>query len=204
MIREPVCKKCGKPIEQAEREFCTDCEKHTHVYKEGCAPFVYKGQIQKSILKMKLHNKRSYAAFFAQAMAIKFQKRQRKWQIDLICPIPMHDKKKRYRGYNQAELLAEEIGELTGIPVSSLALKKVKETSQQKELDRKKRQKNLKNAFQIGTYDVKLKRILLVDDVYTTGSTIDAAAEVLMEAGVEAVFFLTACIGTERDEEEPR
>ena len=68
------------------------------------------------------------------------------------------------------------------------------------ELDRKSRQKNLKKAFKIGPYDVKLSRVLLVDDIFTTGSTVDAAAAVLKEAGAEAVFFLTACIGTERED----
>ena len=76
---------------------------------------------------------------------------------------------------------------------------KREETSEQKELDRKSRQKNLKKAFKIGPYDVKLSRVLLVDDIFTTGSTVDAAAAVLKEAGSEAVFFLNACIGTERE-----
>jgi len=202
LIKAPICLKCGKPIRQTEKEYCSDCERHVHYYEEGRAAFVYRGLIQKSILNMKLHNRRTYADFFAEARAVKLYECQKRWQIDLICPVPLHWQKRYFRGFNQAELLAKPIGKLLGIPVYPRLLRKIKETSEQKELDRKKRQKNLKNAFQIDSYDVKLKRILIVDDVYTTGSTIDAAAAVLLKAGAAAVYFLTACIGTERDEEE--
>lgn len=194
--------KCGKPLNREEQEFCGDCEKHRHFFLEGRAAFPYTGKIQRSLLQFKLHNRRTYGAFFAGAMAAKFQDYEKIWKIDLICPIPLHPKKRRFRGYNQAELLAVPIGSAFGIPVIPGLLKKKTETSEQKELDRKNRQKNLKKAFQIGQYDVKLKRILLVDDVYTTGSTIDAAAAVLKEAGAAEVFFLTACIGTEKEETE--
>ena len=194
--------KCGKPLNKEEQEFCQDCIKHRHFFKEGRAAFPYTGKIQKSLLQFKLHNRRSYGEFFAGAMAARFQKYEKLWKIDVICPIPLHKKKQRYRGYNQAELLAYPIGKAFQIPVIPELLLKVQETSQQKELDRKNRQKNLKKAFQIGQYDVKLKRILLIDDVYTTGSTMDAAAAVLKEAGAAEVFFLTACIGTEKEVDE--
>lgn len=194
--------KCGKPLDNEEREFCRDCEKHQHFFKEGRAAFPYTGKIQKSLLQFKLHNRRTYAEFFAGAMAARFRQCEKLWKIDIICPIPLHRKKRRFRGFNQAELLAYQLGNVFQIPVIPGMLLKVQETSEQKELDRKNRQKNLKKAFQIGQYDVKLKRILLIDDVYTTGSTVDAAAAVLRKAGAAEVFFLTACIGTEKEVNE--
>ncbi len=199
LIREPFCLKCGKPLRNPRQEYCLDCQKHRHWYEEGRAAFPYTGEIRESILRMKLHNQRTYADFFGEAMSRKYLACQKKWQIDVAAPIPLHPKKRRYRGFNQAELLLNRIEEQTGLPVVKDLLKKTEETAEQKELDRKSRQKNLKKAFKIGPYDVQLKRILLVDDIYTTGSTMDAAASVLKEAGARKVFFLTACIGTERD-----
>ena len=162
--------------------------------------FGHLGKIKKSILNMKLRNKRRNADFFSAAMTAVLKEELEHWEIDVIAPIPLHPKKRRCRGFNQAELLAVPLGEALKIPVIPDLLKKKEETSEQKELDRKSRQKNLKKAFKIGPYDVKLSRVLLVDDIFTTGSTVDAAAAVLKEAGAEAVFFLTACIGTERED----
>lgn len=130
---------------------------------------------KKSILNMKLHNKRRNADFFSAAMTAVLKEELEHWEIDVIAPIPLHPKKRRCRGFNQAELLAVPLGEALKIPVIPDLLKKKEETSEQKELDRKSRQKNLKKAFKIGPYDVKLSRVLLVDDIFTTGSTVDAA-----------------------------
>ena len=200
LIDEPFCLKCGKPLADPEKEYCKDCGKNRRQFVQGRAAFPYTGKIKGSILNMKLHNKRRYADFFAAAMAAVLKKELKRWEIDVIAPIPLHPEKRRYRGFNQAELLAVPLGEALEIPVIPDLLKKVGETLEQKELDRKSRQKNLKRAFKIGPYDVELSRVLLVDDIFTTGSTVDAAAAVLKEAGAEAVFFLTACIGTERED----
>lgn len=182
------------------QEYCRDCGKNGRYFDRGRAAFPYTGKIKKSILNMKLHNKRRNADFFSAAMTAVLKEELEHWEIDVIVPIPLHPKKRRCRGFNQAELLAVPLGEALKIPVIPDLLKKKEETSEQKELDRKSRQKNLKKAFKIGPYDVKLSRVLLVDDIFTTGSTVDAAAAVLKEAGAEAVFFLTACIGTERED----
>lgn len=200
LIDEPFCLKCGKPLANPRQEYCRDCVKNQRHFDQGRAAFPYRGKIKKSILNMKLHNKRRNADFFAAAMTAVLKKELYRWEIDVIAPIPLHPKKKRYRGFNQAELLAVPLGEALEIPVIPDLLRKTEETSEQKELDRKSRQKNLKKAFKIGPYDVKLSRVLLVDDIFTTGSTVDAAAAVLKEAGAEDVFFLTACIGTERED----
>ena len=100
------------------------------------------------------------------------------------------------RGYNQAELIANELSQMTHIPVDSDILKRVVNTTPQKELNDKERAKNLKNAFQVNEYIVQYKKIVLVDDIYTTGATLDACAKALKEAGAEKIYFVAACIGT--------
>ena len=117
------------------------------------------------------------------------------WQPDALIPVPLHKSRMRKRGFNQAALVAERMGERLGIPVEEKLLIRVKKTSPQKELNDSARRENLKNAFQLCGNDVKLKRVVLIDDIYTTGSTLDAAAAALLAAGVEKVYFLSICIG---------
>ena len=116
-----------------------------------------------------------------------------RWQPDVIVPVPLHRRKKRMRGFNQAADLAERTGKLLGIPVTEEIVYKIKETRSQKKLDADERKRNLKNAFRTVT-PVKGLKILIVDDVYTTGSTMEAMSECLLEGGAEAVFFVTLCM----------
>ena len=110
-------------------------------------------------------------------------------------PVPLHPSRKRKRGYNQAQILAEEIGKILEIPVDSKSLIRTRKTSPQKKLGHKERKKNLKHAFAVKHTFQAAKRVLLVDDIYTTGNTIDAVSNVLKQKGVENVYFLTISIG---------
>ena len=101
----------------------------------------------------------------------------------------------RSRGYNQAQLVAAELSKLTGIPIYDNVVRRVRKTLPQKELTAQERQNNLKKAFNISADVVKLNKTILVDDIYTTGSTLDAVALELKRHGVETVYFITLCIG---------
>ena len=112
-----------------------------------------------------------------------------------LIPIPLHKDREKTRGYNQAAILAEGISEVTDIPVLENLLIRPNKTKVQKDLSRGERQNNVKRAFHIAKNDVKLKTVVLVDDIYTTGNTILSATEVLKEAGVEKVYFMTLATG---------
>jgi ComF family protein len=112
-----------------------------------------------------------------------------------IIPVPIHRSRLRQRGYNQAELVAKELSRLTGIPMYGKLVKRTKKTVPQKMLNPNERQNNLKKAFNIDSNVVKLNKTILIDDIYTTGSTIDAVAMELKRHGVKSVFFITLCIG---------
>ena len=114
---------------------------------------------------------------------------------DALIPIPLHRARRISRGYNQAEILAKAMGECLGIRVETLLLKRRKNTVPQKKLNPEERQNNLKRAFIIARNDVKLERVVLVDDIYTTGITMNEAARVLKEAGVKEVYFVTLACG---------
>ena len=111
-------------------------------------------------------------------------------------PIPLHPRRLEKRGYNQAGVLAEALGKKLGIPEDEKNLKRRKNTKPQKELNHRERQKNMKNAF-IVRKKLKEENILLVDDIYTTGSTIEEAAKELKKAGAQNIFFLTIAIGAD-------
>lgn len=114
----------------------------------------------------------------------------------MIIPIPLHKKKLAKRGYNQAELIASALGKELGIKTDTTVLKRKIYTKPQKDLSNRERKKNLEHAFETRG-DLPWKRILLVDDIYTTGATIDEAAKILKKAGAEKVWFLTIGIGAD-------
>ena len=112
-----------------------------------------------------------------------------------MVPVPLHRRKLKKRGYNQAELIARELANYWGIPVITNLVIRCKNTRPMKEVVGTDRQNNLKKAFKLGTNDVKLNTIIIIDDIYTTGSTIDAVSKVCLEAGIKKVYFLTVSIG---------
>ena len=156
--------------------------------------FLYEGKIKEAIHKIKYQNKREYLETFGDLLAQYAQDKVQIWQPEVLIPIPMYPRKQKERGYNQAEIQAENLGEHWNLPVDTDILKKVKDTGAQKELDRVMRKKNLADAF-LAENENGYKRVLLVDDVYTTGSTVDAAAQALKKVGISDIFFAAICIG---------
>lgn len=193
-IKNPRCKKCGKPLEDTKKEYCKDCSRRKHFYEEGRAVWVYNKELRESIYRFKYQNKREYADYYVSCMLHTYGSWLRHLELDGIIPIPLHAKKKRVRGFNQAQVLAEKLAEDLQLPLYTDLVVRQKNTRPQKELNDKERQENLKNAFKIVRNDVQLKRILLVDDIYTTGATIDACARLLKTYGVGKVYFI--CLGT--------
>lgn len=194
-ILEPRCKKCGKPLSKEEQEYCYDCAKGKHCYQEGIALYPYDEVMQKSIAYFKFRNRREYARPYAEEIQRYLGERLLRWNVDCMVPIPIHKKKQISRGFNQAEVLAKEVSRLLKIPVDAELLERIRKTLPQKELNEEERRKNLINAFQITKKGVKYKKIILVDDIYTTGSTIDACSKVLKASGIQEVYFLSLCIG---------
>ncbi len=194
-IKEPFCKKCGKQLEDERQEYCSDCEKKPHNYIQGKAVFSYRKEMKLSMYRFKYSNKREYAQFYAGEAVKQCGMWIERRGIEAIVPIPMFPAKKRARGYNQAEVFAKALGSELGLPVEKNLVKRVRNTKPQKTLNDRQRKDNLKGAFQVRTNIVKYSKILLVDDIYTTGATIDAVAETLQKVGVTEVYFVSICIG---------
>ena len=195
IVGQPVCMKCGKPVRKTEQEYCLDCMNTEHYFNRGRALWLHRPPVNHSIYQFKYHNQRAFGKYYAEEMMRQFSSVICEWNPDLIIPIPLHYKRRRKRGYNQAYILAKELGKLSGVPVEEKILQRIKYTNPQKKLDHKTRKSNLHNAFRV-IKDIRgVRNVVIVDDIYTTGNTIDEAAKKLKEAGVENVYFLTVSIG---------
>lgn len=149
--------------------------------------------MRQSIYRFKYDNKREYADFYLEELLRLYGGWIKSLKVEAVIPVPLHNRKYRVRGFNQAQVLAEGIGRAMNIPVLTEVVGRKKSTIAQKNLNDKERQENIKNAFKITNNEVKLNKILLVDDIYTTGSTMDAVAGVLRENGVKEIFFICLC-----------
>lgn len=195
-VEAPGCMKCGKHLANPEQEYCMDCMKLPKSYIKGYPVFQYIDPMRESMLRFKYKNRREYANYYAQELYQQYKEAWQSLQFDAIIPVPVHAHKRRKRGYNQAELIARELSKLLRQPVISDLLVRVVDTSPQKELNDKQRINNLKKAFKIKQNRVQLKKVLLVDDIYTSGATIEACTQVLMIAGITDIYYASVCIGS--------
>ena len=182
-------------MEDETKEYCRDCERRKSNYEQGRSLWVHIPPVSNSIYRLKYHNKRYYAEIFGKELADEFEFQIQRWGIEAIIPIPLHRSKIRKRGYNQTELLAKQLSECIGIPMEKDVLYRIKKTRPLKEMDGEQRHRNLQGAFAVSKAWNPCQNILLIDDIYTTGSTIERAAGILKKAGVENVYFLTLSIG---------
>ncbi len=183
----PFCPQCGLP--QTSPSLCPSC-------KEDPLPFrhrsfgPYEGTLKEMIHKFKFEGQRSLKKPLSLLLYETFK--ELKEPVDLIIPIPLTRKRLVERGFNQSLLLAKELGIRTGLKVKGNILIKVKETPPQTSLGSKERRSNLKGAFFLKEPSLVFgKRVLLVDDVFTTGSTLREAFYVLKQAGAKTVMAIT-------------
>ena len=206
-VRQPVCQKCGKEVVGEETEYCPDCSRHKRSFSSGMALLNYNEAARRSMAAIKYKNKREYLDFYAMAMARRFRKRVEAWKPDVLVPVPIHSSRRRHRGYNQAEELADRLGKQWGIPVDTRLLIRGKKTAPQRDLTPGERLKNLREAFLLhpsrrghggnsgqGAGNIP-GCVVLIDDIYTTGSTIEVCSQVMRAAGVREIHFLSVCIG---------
>ena len=186
---------CGRPLRDETQEFCPDCRKRKTWITQGRGLWVHREPVSGAVYRFKYKNKRSWGRIFAGELAETYGEQIRRWEIDEIIPIPLHASKKRKRGFNQAEVIARELSRLTGIPCRTGALLRIRKTAPQKLVGGREREENLRGAFAVDRRWRPQKNILLTDDIYTTGATVERAAKMLKKAGVQNVYFLTISIG---------
>lgn len=193
-VGEPRCAKCGKALLRQEEEYCYDCKHHSRDFEKGISLFSY-DSVSRALLAMKYHDHREFADFFGEELVRVYGRQINLWQPEALVPVPLHWLRKLGRGYNQAELLAKRIGDLTDIPVRTDLLKRVRYTSPQRKLGSSRRMENLTRAFQGDMGRKPMERVLLVDDIYTTGSTAQACTLALLRAGIKKVYVISVASG---------
>ena len=193
-VSSPACMKCGKEIGSREQEYCADCIRRKKSFTRGFALLNYDSRAAVSMAAVKYHNKREYLDFYARAAALRFGKQFRQAGIQVIVPVPVHASRLKTRGFNQAAVLAEKLSAELGIPWEELLIR-VKKTDPQKSLGSAERLKNLRGAFEAEQEAGKWERVLLVDDIYTTGSTAEICSRALLKTGVKQVFVFAVCLG---------
>ncbi len=188
--RGHICLNCGVPLKD-ESDYCNRCQNQKSAFVKNRAPFVYDGEVKRLIYKFKFRKKKYIAQTLGALMADKYLECD--MDADIIVFVPMADSEVKKRGFNQAELLANEVGERLNMPVLP-ALVKIKDTSEQKRLKNNGRAKNLEGAFACIFEHVKDRRVLLVDDIFTTGATANECAKTLLKAKARSVTVLTAAV----------
>lgn len=196
-----LCCQCGKPIAETEI-YCTNCRNRAYTYISGRSALLYNSIMQESIARFKYGGRQEYGRFYGKLLWKEQGEWIRKISPDILVPVPLHQSRYRSRGYNQAQILARELGACADVPVADGLLVRVKRTLPQKELTWQERENNLQHAFQI---DIRVKRLyenikcaILIDDIYTTGSTAEMCSRILYEAGIRKIYVLCLCIGKDR------
>ena len=193
-VDAPFCQDCGRPLKKTGKD-CTWCANHVLGLTRIRALGVYDRTLSPIIHLLKYGKKPSLAKRLGRMMSITVLRDQLLSRADLAVPVPLHSARHRERGYNQSELLANALAESLGIPLVTNALLRQKNTKSQTGLTPEQRMKNVAGSFQVKKADtLKGKKVLLVDDVMTTGSTLRFCAEALLRGGAEKVFGIICAV----------
>lgn len=204
-VKSPLCACCGAPFDPAAQvlpdSLCADCRDNRYhrapVLDKRRAPFRYSGPVRQAIHAFKYRGKTALALPLAALLANYSSDAPNGLslgEIDVIVPVPLHPVRRWRRGYNQSALLAHELGQISGIPFADL-LQRTRHTVPQVEVEAGERAQNVQGAFAINPHVwqeySKVESVLLIDDVSTTGATLEECARILKKQGVKNVSALT-------------
>jgi ComF family protein len=185
-LNAPFCGTCALPFVSGPSHGCGDCLADAPSFEKIHAAGLYEGLLLDLVVRLKYRGEERLGRLLGDRMAGVLKEAVP--HVDLILPVPLHAARLRERGFNQAVLLARRIGKKWGKEVDPFLLKKVRPTPAQATLARDERRKNVKKAFLVADAErVAGKRILLVDDVATTGATLNEAAKILIQSGAASV-----------------
>jgi len=185
------CEHCAIPMPSSQQEImvCGACQTTPPLWQKAHSTFLYKYPLKKLVAAFKYERRLDLIKVMASNMADDLEISYPSFDTrpDCIVPIPLHALREFNRGYNQSELLAKQLSKRLNISLNRNLIKRVRATPKQSNLNKRHRQKNLRNAFAVNTKATIPKYIALIDDVMTTGATLEAATQTLLNAGVERV-----------------
>lgn len=186
-VQHKICRKCGRD------EKACECNRFIYHFDGLVAPFLNSGQAKESFYSYKFNSNLSAVDYFAENMALFFKENFGDIKIDMICYVPLSKKQLKERDFDKCELLSQRVSKLLNIPMEKAILKNENILTQHN-LSIDTRFENVRNAYRI-VKNVKGKKILLIDDIKTTGATLDSCAKELKFAGAKEVYCLTALSG---------
>lgn len=200
-ILMPFCEICGLPLSKfdhcSDELFCGSCISRAPAYDRARYGVYYENDIRSAITKFKFHASLFNVRPIAECLIEAFNRHYADESIDVILPIPVHRKRLIERGFNQVITLSQKLSNATGIPIERTSLIKRKHTKPQVGLPRSKRILNLKNAFMVSKPEkISGKRVLIIDDVSTTGATVSEAAKAVRKAGAAYIAVLVLALRT--------
>ncbi len=186
-VPSPVCSRCGHPVQHAG-DPCRWCREWPSGLSTVRAAFVFEGAMRSSIHRFKYRGEHARGQFLGKLLADHAESAvaRRKEPVDIVVPVPLHLRRRRARGYNQAEILAKRVAERLAVPLSG-GLIRTGKTQPQARLGRSERWENVKDAFQWKGAPLTGEHVLLIDDVTTTGATLASAATAVVAAGAGRV-----------------
>jgi competence protein ComFC len=197
-LPEPLCAQCGRPIVSAavaegiSRPLCHLCRNEVYAFDFARSFGAYTPRMAHAILLLKYGNVTPLGAWFARRLAGVVDRQPQDFVADALVPVPLDPGRLRERGYNQAELIARPLARMLGIPFRSYLLVRTRPRPSQLRLTRRERWETVRGAYATHkTAQVDKLRVLLVDDVFTTGATLDACSQALKRAGAARVVGLT-------------
>lgn len=190
-IKKPMCNICGDAFQFSidDKAICAKCLSTKPYYDKALCCFIYNKTISRAILEFKFYHKTFLSKFFAKFLIVTIKEIIN--DVDYIIPIPMSLQRLRWRGFNQSLLLVKQIAKLTNKQIIADLIIKIKHTEAQSKLNHKERKQNLNSAFKTNKKYlevIKNKNILIIDDVITTGTTVNNCSKVLKKAHVNKVF----------------
>lgn len=193
-----VCPVCGEPGNSSHP--CNRCRQNRPAFQALRSCGEYGGSLREALHQLKYRRNIPLGESLSRAMINKLDTLE--WRIELVVPVPLGQARLKERGYNQAALLAFPIALAIGVGYSTTAVWRARETRSQVDLNLNERMKNVAGAFAAARKEVSGKRVLIIDDVATTGSTISACADALIQTGASAVFGLTLARAVSRSKQD--
>lgn len=194
IISDRFCQRCGCPL-RSGGTICNSCLKGGYYFSFNRSLGPFDQRYQTLIHSLKYERMTSLATGLGEKLLFLLRVEPRFVSAQGIVPVPLHPTKLRERGYNQSLLLAQEVSKRRGLPLIDDGLLRVKRTKSQTKLTLEERVENVRGAFKVVSREkIEGKRLILVDDVFTTGSTLNSCAEALMEAGAREIYGLTLAI----------
>jgi possible competence protein F len=195
---EPACIRCGRGILRDEESLCKNCKEHHFSFQGGMILYQLSEEVEDAIAELKYKGRKDKGIFFGKRAGEIFCKKLQALSIDGIFPVPIHRDRRKKRGYNQAEVIGEALAKECDIPIYSAYLMRDKKTKALKELNPMERMQNLLSAMACENLPKEVKKVLLVDDIFTTGATMEACARKLLEKGAEEVYILAIAARADR------